>query len=64
MVDLVGERLDEVVVQRQALLLALIILEVEDKIIGKLVPQLALPQILELKKVMLNIFGGGIALVG
>jgi hypothetical protein len=43
LVDLVGESLDEVVVQRQALFLALIILEVEDKVVGKLVPQLALP---------------------
>jgi hypothetical protein len=43
LVDLVGESLDEVVVERQALLVALIVLEVEDEVVGKLVPKLALP---------------------
>jgi hypothetical protein len=43
LVDLVGESLDEVVVQRQALLLTVVVLEVENKVVGKFVPQLAFP---------------------
>jgi hypothetical protein len=63
LVDLFGKCLDEVVVQGQALLLALVLLEIEDEFIGQLVPQLALPEIFELEEEVLDMFGGSIALI-
>lgn len=64
MVDLVGKRFDELIVQRQTLLLALILFEVLDERVGQFVPQFALPEVFEIEKVVLNVFGGGIALFG